>query len=170
MTETTFITEIKKNQLVLALYIPAFLLAFCQALLDPVLPLFAKNLDINYGLIGLVVAGYSVGMLLGDLPSGVFVRMMGRKRTMLLGLALSVLSTASIYWITSVPGVVFVRFHLFLDVILLHCRPVGEFDRFLGRRSIVLIRFGRFDPVHFLRCPCCRIGHEQNENHQHCNS
>jgi len=109
MAENSFFTEIKENQLILALYLPAFLLAFCQALLDPVLPLFAKDLGINYGLVGLIVAGYSIGMLLGDLPSGFFVRWMGRKRSMVLGLSLSVLSTAALFWTQNVPGVVFFR-------------------------------------------------------------
>jgi len=109
MTDQTLLGEIKRNQLILALYLPALLLAFCQALLDPVLPLFAKDLDINYGFVGLVVAGNSIGMLLGDIPSGMLLRALGRKKSMMIGFALSALSTAALFWTKNVPQVVVCR-------------------------------------------------------------
>jgi len=105
----SFSQDIKKNQLVLALYIPALLLAFSQSLLDPVLPLFAKDLNINYGLVGLVLAGYTLGMLLGDIPSGMLLSKLGKKRSMMLGFALSSLATLALYAMKNVPEIVFCR-------------------------------------------------------------
>ncbi|OGO15235.1 MAG: hypothetical protein A2Z14_08465 [Chloroflexi bacterium RBG_16_48_8] len=60
MTDSSFVQDIKRNQLILTLYLPTLILALCQGLLEPVIPLFAKDLDINYGLVGLVVAGYTL--------------------------------------------------------------------------------------------------------------
>jgi MFS family permease len=109
MSDVSFAQDIKRNQLVLALYLPALILAFSQSLLDPVLPLFAKGLNINYGLVGLVVAGYTLGMLLGDIPSGMLLRSFGKKRSMMLGFAVSSLATLSLYFMNHVPGVIFCR-------------------------------------------------------------
>jgi MFS family permease len=109
MTNHSFWGEIKRNQLLLALYLPTFLISFCQGLLDPILPLFAKGLEINYAYVGLVVAGYSLGMLLGDIPSGFLLKNLGRKRSMLLGFALSALTTMLLFWTEYVPMVVLLR-------------------------------------------------------------
>ncbi len=109
MASISFVQDIKRNQLVLALYLPALLLSFCQGLLNPVLPLFAKDLNITYGLVGLVVAGYSLGMLVGDIPSGLFLRAVGKKRSMMLGFGLSSLATLTLFFMRNVPGVVLCR-------------------------------------------------------------
>ena len=52
--------------LILSFYLPALLFAFAQGLLVPVLPLYAKSLQVSYGLVGLVSGGAALGMLIGD--------------------------------------------------------------------------------------------------------
>jgi MFS family permease len=95
--------------LILSFYLPSLLLAFSQGLLIPVLPLYAKSLDVSYGLIGLVSAGAGIGALLSDIPSGMLVRRLGHKGAMLLGVGCTALSTVAMFWATSVPEVVAYR-------------------------------------------------------------
>ena len=109
MTERSFTESIKQNRLILAVYLPVLIYSTCQSLLVPVLPLFAKELEISYGLIGLVVAGESVGMLLGDVPAGMMLRVFGKKFGMVLGLAISTLSTLSLFWLDIVPIIILLR-------------------------------------------------------------
>ena len=45
---------ILRHPLILPFYLPAILFALCNGMLIPVLPLYAKALDVSYGLIGLV--------------------------------------------------------------------------------------------------------------------
>lgn len=83
--------------LALSLYLPSVLLSFCSGLLIPTLPVFASALGVSYGLVGLILAGESIGMLLADVPAGILLQRLGRKRSMLIGLlilAASVLALA----------------------------------------------------------------------------
>jgi MFS family permease len=109
MTERSFLESIKQNRLVLAVYVPVLIYSTCQSLLVPVLPIFAKDLEISYGLVGLIVAGESVGMLLGDVPAGMMLRVFGKKFGMVLGLAISTLTTLALFWLEIVPLIVFLR-------------------------------------------------------------
>jgi MFS family permease len=109
MTERSFLESIKQNRLVLAVYLPVLIYSTCQGLLVPVLPLFAKELEISYGLVGLVVAGESLGMLLGDVPAGMMLRVFGKKFGMVLGLTISTLATIALFWLEIVPVVIFLR-------------------------------------------------------------
>jgi MFS family permease len=95
--------SILRHPLVLSFYLPSLLLAISNGLIVPVMPLWAKELNISYGLIGLVLSGQGIGMLLGDLPAGVLARRLGQKRAMLLGVACTALSTAALFWVRSVP-------------------------------------------------------------------
>jgi len=95
--------------LILPFYLPSLLLAFSEGLLIPILPLYAKDLGISYGLVGLVLAGEGLGMLLGDIPAGVLLRRLGRKGAMLLGVGCTVLSTVALLWAGPVAEVVLYR-------------------------------------------------------------
>ncbi len=95
--------------LFLLLYLPAFLFALSDSLLLPVLPLFAQGFGISYSLVGLVLAGESIGMLAGDLPAGMLMRRLGQKNSMLLGLLLSGLSTALLFFAPSIAAVLLLR-------------------------------------------------------------
>lgn len=91
------------------IYLPAFLFAFSQSLLLPVLPLYAQSFNIPYSLVGLVLAGDAIGMILGDLPAGMLMRRIGQKRAMSAGLVLTGLSTAGLFLAPGVAWVVALR-------------------------------------------------------------
>ena len=98
-----------RSPLLLSFYLPALLLSLSQSLVVPIMPLYARSMDASYGLIGLVSAGVGLGTLLGDVPSGMMVRRLGQKRTMLLGVGCTVFSTAALFWARSIPEVVIYR-------------------------------------------------------------
>jgi MFS family permease len=109
MSEPTFPRNILYNPLILPLYLPSLILAFCQGLLIPVLPLYAKDLGVSYGLVGLVLASQGLGMLLSDIPNGIVLRRLGRKRGMLLGVGCLAFSTVALVWAGSVVEVIVYR-------------------------------------------------------------
>lgn len=84
------------RSLLLSLYLPSLLLSVCNGLLIPVLPVFASGLEVSYLLVGLILAGESIGMLLADVPAGLAISRLGRKRSMLLGLAVAGLSVLAL--------------------------------------------------------------------------
>ena len=59
-----------RAQLLHAVYIPAFILGVSQGMLSLLLPVYVVDLGLSYSLIGLVLAGYGFGTLIGDLPAG----------------------------------------------------------------------------------------------------
>lgn len=92
-----------QRQLVLAIYVPTLLLAFCSGLLIPVLPIFVREeFTLSYGLIGLVLAANAIGMIIGDVPAGALVGRLGLKRSMLIGIAGMALGTLAFTWASSV--------------------------------------------------------------------
>lgn len=91
------------------IYLPAFLFAFSQSLLLPVLPLYAQSFNIPYSLVGLVLAGDALGMIAGDLPAGMLMRRIGQKRAMSAGLVLTGVSTAGLFLAPSIAWVVVLR-------------------------------------------------------------
>lgn len=71
-----------------AVYLPAALLAFCNGLLIPTLPLFINDFGVPFSVVGLVLAGEALGTLLGDLPSGRLLRSFDHKIVMTAGVGL----------------------------------------------------------------------------------
>lgn len=91
------IASLGLNRALLALYVPAALLAFCRGMLIPTLPVFADSFGISIALVGFVLAAEAVGMLLADAPAGYLVSRLKPKNAMLLGVGavgLGVLGTA----------------------------------------------------------------------------
>lgn len=91
------------RRLLLALYLPTLLLAVTTGMLVPTLPLFAASLESSYGLVGLILAGEAAGMLLGNLPAGQLLRVVGLRTAMGIGLlvvgaALLGLAASSGFW------------------------------------------------------------------------
>jgi MFS family permease len=97
------------NPLIFPIYVPSVIFSFCLGLLIPVLPVYALDFGVSYGLIGLLVAGESIGRLLGDVPAGMLLRQFGQKRAMLIGLGLAILSTVALFWAGSIPEAVIYR-------------------------------------------------------------
>lgn len=79
-----------------AVYLPAALLAFCNGLLIPTLPLFVDDFGVPFSIVGLVLAGEALGTLLADLPSGHLLRRFDQKTVMAVGVGLVVVSVAAL--------------------------------------------------------------------------
>ena len=91
--------------LILSFYLPALMVTLGQGLLVPILPLFAVDFDISYGLIGLVLAGEGIGTLIADVPSGMIQRRFGNKQVMIMGL---LVKSASVILLFFAPSIWFV--------------------------------------------------------------
>jgi MFS family permease len=109
MTHPNPSTNSNFSYLILSLYLPTFIFAFCQGLLTPILPLYAVGFEVSYGLIGLLLAGEAIGMLLGDIPAGLMMERFNQKRGMLFGLGCATLSTVALFWAASVPEALIYR-------------------------------------------------------------
>jgi len=138
--------------LFLPLYLPAFLFAFSYSLLVPILPKYAEGFNVSYTLIGVLLAGDSIGMLLSDLPSGILMRRLGQKRSMIIGLILAGASTTMLFWAPTIAWAIAFRMiagmgnslytvsrHFFLT----EMTPVQERGRVISTFGGIF-RFGRF--------------------------
>ena len=76
-----------RAQLLTAVYIPTFILSFCQGMLALLLPVYVIGLKLSFSLIGLVLAGYGIGTLIGDLPAGVIQDRIGNRLSMTIGVS-----------------------------------------------------------------------------------
>jgi len=74
--------------MLLAIYLPAVLLAICDGLLIPTLPVFAESFGVSIGLVGLVLAAEGIGTLFADVPAGHVVNGMRARPAMILGMGL----------------------------------------------------------------------------------
>ena len=103
MTRLSFIRAILQNPLILPLYLPSLIFAFCQGLLVPIMPIYIRDFGASYGLVGVVLAGEGLGMLFGDVPAGMLLRRLGKKWSMLAGVGLAALTTIALFWAGSIP-------------------------------------------------------------------
>jgi MFS family permease len=101
--------RISLGRLLFSFYLPSLILAVCDGLLVPVLPLYARDFGVSYGLIGLVLAGTGIGTLIGDIPAGLLLRWLGQKGAMLLGIACIATSTVALFWAHSIPEALLYR-------------------------------------------------------------
>jgi MFS family permease len=92
-----------------SVYVPSAMLAIGEGMLVPVLPLYVAALGAPFWLVGLVLAGESLGMLLGDLPAGAVLRWLDRKVTMLVGVAVVGVAVASMAFVDGVVAVLLLR-------------------------------------------------------------
>jgi MFS family permease len=89
-------TKFTKRALLLPVYLPAFLLSFSNGIITPTLPLYAKSFHTSLSLVGLVVAMSAIGVLIADVPAGILLERIGRKPSMIIGVAIVALSTLGI--------------------------------------------------------------------------
>jgi MFS family permease len=93
-----------RQALLLSVYVPTFLLAFGQGMTVPILPLYVQGrFEDSFSLISLVVAASGIGTVIADVPSGILLERIGRKRAMLIGTGTIVLTSigialATAYW------------------------------------------------------------------------
>ncbi len=79
------------RHVVLSVWVPSACMSVGAGLILPVLPLFALSFDASYGMVGLTLAARGLGNLAFDVPSGMVVRRLGVRRSMVLGGAVMVL-------------------------------------------------------------------------------
>jgi len=109
MSESGLVRKVTSHPLISPLFLPAILFSIAEGLLIPTLPLFAGELGCSYGIIGLVIAGESLGMLIADIPSGLLLRRLGEKQAMVLGFSLMACSTFALVGVRTVPLFLFCR-------------------------------------------------------------
>jgi MFS family permease len=88
------------RQAALPVYLPTLLFAAGESAFIPVIPVIAKNLGSDLAAAGIIAGMLTVGILVGDLPSGLVIARIGERAAMLwstlialLGGALALLST-----------------------------------------------------------------------------
>jgi MFS family permease len=94
----------ERFRLFLPVYLPTFLLAFGQGMLVPTLPIYALNFSDSFSLASLVVSAAGIGTVLADVPSGLMLDRIGRRRSMMIGtIAVAIctvgLALATTYWL-----------------------------------------------------------------------
>ena len=83
-------TELGTGTLVVHVFVPSAVLGIGTGASAPVLPLSALGHGASVAVAGLVLALGGLGMVLGDLPAGRLVSVLGERRSVLLGTGLGV--------------------------------------------------------------------------------
>jgi len=94
---------LRLHPLIFPVYLPTFLISLAGGIMAPILPLYLREFEVGYGLIGLVLSGQAIGMLITDIPSGMIMRWLGQRRAMIMGLGLVAISTLALFWARSIP-------------------------------------------------------------------
>jgi MFS family permease len=100
---------LRLHPLIFPVYLPTFLISLAGGIMAPILPLYLREFEVGYGLIGLVLSGQAIGMLITDIPSGMIMRWLGQRRAMIVGLGLVALSTLALLWARSIPEALIYR-------------------------------------------------------------
>ena len=85
-------TPFTRRSLILPIYLPAFLTAFGRGVIAPTLPIYIKSFNLSYALTTFVIAISVVG----NVPAGILVERIGRKRSMVIGAIVVALSQMGI--------------------------------------------------------------------------
>ncbi len=91
------------RRLVMAIYVPTFLVAMGRGMVLPVRPLFARDLGAGLGETGLIVALFGIGSLMADLPAGALVSRFSHKRITIGAVGAAALFSAATGFVTSAP-------------------------------------------------------------------
>ena len=100
----------QRTALFLPVYVPTFLLSFGQGMLIPTLPLHAQTYADSFSLISIVISAGGLGTLLADVPAGLMLNRIGRRRAMLIGTIAIAISTVAIGMATIYAELVAYRF------------------------------------------------------------
>lgn len=77
------------RRLVRTVYAPSLLHAAGMGMLGPAIPLYALQLELPLGLIGLLMAVQGIGAVLSDIPAGILVSRLGGRAAMSIGVTIS---------------------------------------------------------------------------------
>ncbi len=132
------------RRLILSFYLPALMVTVGQGLLVPILPLYAKDFEIGYVLIGLVLAGEGLGTLVADVPTGLLLRRFDNKQVMMMGLLVKALSILLLFFAPTVWIVLLLRlvagFGRSMYTVSAHVYVTNQVD--LGQRGKAISMFG----------------------------
>lgn len=79
----------RPRQLIRSVYAPSLLYGIGSGMLLPAVPLYAHELDVPLGLIGLLASVQGMGAMLSDVPAGLLVARIGGRTAMTLSLLVS---------------------------------------------------------------------------------
>lgn len=102
--------DLAAHPLAIGFFLPYFLMCAADALLTPVLPVYATQLGADYAGIGAVVGASALGMIVSNLPTGTLIRRLGSRRTLLAALTMTVALLFFSLFIQSVFGLIVARF------------------------------------------------------------
>ena len=86
--------DFQLRKIALAVYLPTFLFAAGESAVIPVVPVIAKSIGADLATSGLVAAMLTVGIVIGDIPSGTFVSRVGERMAMLWSSAVAMVGIA----------------------------------------------------------------------------
>ena len=101
--------QISRAAMMMPVYVPTFLLSFAQGMLIPILPIFAKGFGVSFSLASLAVAAAGIGTLVADVPVGMVLAQIGRRRAMFIGIFLAATTTLIIPIAHSFPILIMCR-------------------------------------------------------------
>ena len=90
------------RKIVVSLFVPTLLMAFCGGLVVPILPLLALSFDVSYGMTGVVLAAPGIGTLISDMPVGTLVRRIGYRWGMVAGGIVMFVAALAVFASTSI--------------------------------------------------------------------
>jgi DHA1 family multidrug resistance protein-like MFS transporter len=85
----------QKSQLVtvLNLSVVTFLVLLGLSMVAPILPSYAESFQVSYALVGFVISSFAITRMILDIPAGLLSKKHDKKKIMILGLALIVISS-----------------------------------------------------------------------------
>ncbi len=81
----------KLRRLIMPFYLPSFLWAAGAGAILPVLPLYIRSLGAELSLVGVVMAMFALGALIGNVPGSIVIARLGKRRAMIAAVTAEVL-------------------------------------------------------------------------------
>jgi MFS family permease len=152
MSRISALRDLARNPLFPGIYLPAMIHSVAQMMIIPILPVYAAGFNVSYGLIGLVLAAGQIGRMVGDVPAGLLLGRLGRKPSMVIGLASTGFAILALFWAQSIPEVLVFQLLAGMGTALygvsIHDHMSGTVTTENRGRSIAvlggILRFGKF--------------------------
>jgi MFS family permease len=95
---------------IFSLYLPATVLALGTGIALPIIPVYAKSFDINFGVASLIIIVPLIGSAVSTLPTGFLIDRIGRRKVLIAGPLLTALSSFLVAFAGSFPELLVYRF------------------------------------------------------------